>query len=117
MPIRVFRDQGGREWRVWDVRPSMTLNRDERRRQERRVARVARAGLPERRRIPDRRRRNPALLTPGLEDGWLCFENPEEKRRLTPIPPSWQEAPDPELEELLEEARAVRRRMATEGLD
>jgi hypothetical protein len=44
----------------------------------------------------------------GLEHGWLCFESVTEKRRLTPIPPGWQERGDDELLALLREADVVR---------
>ncbi|HEX9937974.1 MAG TPA: hypothetical protein VGB15_12660 [Longimicrobium sp.] len=54
--------------------------------------------------------RTPQLLTPGLESGWLCFENHVDKRRLTPIPVGWDEAPTDELEGLLTRARTVDRR-------
>jgi hypothetical protein len=54
--------------------------------------------------------RTPQLLTPGLETGWLCFENHVDKRRLTPIPAGWDEAPTDELEGLLTRARSVERR-------
>jgi hypothetical protein len=110
MGLRVFRDHDGTQWKVWDVRPYVT--RDERRARERRLAAESRpVGIPERRTGHDRRRRDPTLFTPGLEAGWLCFENRQEKRRLTPIPPGWQQAAEPELEDLLEHARRVARRL------
>lgn len=31
-----------------------------------------------------------AFPTRDLNDGWLCFESPTEKRRLAPIPPDWE---------------------------
>jgi hypothetical protein len=108
MSLRVFRDHGGQEWKVWDVKPYLTGAREERRRVDRRVR--AAPVEPERRAGRDRRR-NASLLTPGLEAGWLCFENRMEKRRLTPIPGGWQEAPEPQLEELLGHARRVPRRL------
>jgi hypothetical protein len=40
-----------------------------------------------------------ALPTQLLE-GWLIFEGPGERRRLTPIPPHWDALPEPELERL-----------------
>jgi hypothetical protein len=112
MSIRVFCDHDGREWKVWDVKPYLGNAREERRLQERRMQRAAAPTGSERRGGRDRRR-NAALLTPGLEAGWLCFENRSEKRRLTPIPGGWQEAPEPELEALLEHARRVPRRILT----
>ena len=49
-------------------------------------------------------------LIPGLEGGWLCFENAAEKRRLNPIPESWERLGEPDLEGLLSRAKPVRRR-------
>ncbi|HEX6751794.1 MAG TPA: hypothetical protein VF092_31155 [Longimicrobium sp.] len=65
---------------------------------------------PERRVGRERRVRTASLLTPGLEAGWLCFENHVDKRRLTPIPTGWDESDDGELEGLLARARSVARR-------
>lgn len=41
--------------------------------------------------------------------GWLCFESPQSKRRLTPIPDEWREASDAELVRLLGQAQTVNR--------
>ncbi|MBA3969658.1 MAG: hypothetical protein H0X52_06115, partial [Gemmatimonadetes bacterium] len=57
---------------------------------------------PERRRGVDRSN----LLTPGLEQGWLCFEAESEKRRLTPIPPEWDQGTDEDLAALCSRATA-----------
>jgi len=40
-------------------------------------------------------------------NGWLCFESPVAKRRLTPIPPNWSECTDAELARLLRKAEPV----------
>lgn len=108
MGLRNFRDSKGAEWRVWDVLPHDTRGTERRGRDRRVAADPAYAG-PERRRRA-RRLRTPALLTPGLERGWLCFETDDDKRRLTPVPAGWDEAPDTELEGLLIRARRVTRR-------
>jgi hypothetical protein len=42
-------------------------------------------------------------------DGWLCFESPISKRRLTPVPPRWREFGDEELARMLERAQPVNR--------
>lgn len=94
---------------MWNVTPFVTQDR-ERRTGERRLARGVVYTGPERRTSRDRRMRTPGLLTPGLEAGWLCFERGDEKRRLSPIPAGWDEAPDAELESLFERARPVARR-------
>ena len=109
MPLRNFQDSEGNDWRVWDVVPYGGRNVERRGGDRRRIPPRPYAG-PERRGTRDRRMRTPTLLTPGLESGWLCFENPADKRRLTPIPPGWESVPNPELERLLREARSVARR-------
>jgi hypothetical protein len=50
---------------------------------------------------------NPDLVAEDMRTGWLCFESAHEKRRLAPIPATWQEAPDEELLELLDEAKVT----------
>jgi hypothetical protein len=111
MGLRNFKDTDGHEWRVWDVYP-YSVRSNERRVADRRRATSASYAGPERRRGHDRRVRSAALLTPGLEAGWLCFENHVDKRRLTPIPAGWESTPEEELRELLQRARSVQRRPA-----
>jgi len=109
MPLRTFEDSQGASCSVWNVTP-FGMQEEERRTTDRRRAAVAGYAGPERRVGPDRRVRTPRLLTPGLESGWLCFESGSEKRRLSPIPPGWEQAPDEELESLFHNARTVARR-------
>lgn len=109
MALRHFKDSDGRDWRVWDVCPYGGQGA-ERRANDRRVAIDGSYTGPERRTGRERRLRTPTLLTPGLEAGWLCFENPADKRRLTPVPAGWEDAPAGELEGLLVRARSVARR-------
>ncbi|HEX2202939.1 MAG TPA: hypothetical protein VHG91_06565 [Longimicrobium sp.] len=110
MALRNFRDSEGHEWRVWDVYP-YTMRREERRVTDRRRGSSDGYSGPERRSGQDRRsNRAASLLTPGLEAGWLCFENHVDKRRLTPIPAGWEEAGEGELETLVQQARSVVRR-------
>ena len=111
MALRHFKDSAGHEWRVWDVVPYGGQRSERRGADRRRMPPSAYAG-PERRGARDRRMRTPQLLTPGLESGWLCFENHVDKRRLTPIPVGWDEAPTDELEGLLTRARTVDRRLS-----
>ena len=44
-------------------------------------------------------------VSPGLEDGWLAFACGDNKRRLAPIPATWETFSDAELEALCESAR------------
>lgn len=50
---------------------------------------------------------NPDLVADEMRAGWLCFESAHEKRRLTPIPAAWQDAPDEELAHFLDEAKVT----------
>ena len=109
MPLRTFRDSRGEPCKVWNVSPHPAQG-SERRGDERRLADSSMYRGPERRATRDRRVRTPGLLTPGLESGWLCFESTSEKRRLTPIPPGWDAAPERELETLFLVASPVMRR-------
>jgi hypothetical protein len=109
MPLRIFENSRGESCKVWNVTPFANQGTD-RRNADRRVVAAAGYTGPERRCGRDRRVRTPGLMTPGLESGWLCFERGEEKRRLTPIPQGWDDAPDAELELLFESARPVTRR-------
>ncbi|HEX5727397.1 MAG TPA: hypothetical protein VFX98_18130 [Longimicrobiaceae bacterium] len=108
MALRSFTDSAGEEWRVWSVLPHSPVGVERRQDDRRRNSGDGYAG-PERRRH-ERRVRTPTLLTPGLESGWLCFENHHDKRRLTPIPRGWEERPEAELEELCRQATSVTRR-------
>ena len=109
MPLRIFENSRGESCKVWNVTP-LSMQGNERRIVERRTGATGVYMGPERRCGRQRRLRPPGLMTPGLESGWLCFERGEEKRRLTPIPRGWDDAPDAELELLFESARPVTRR-------
>lgn len=107
MGYRVFKDSQGTEWQTWDVVPQLA----ERRRGDRRHERAEKSASD--RRLSVERRiligRRPGLGT-GLDGGWLCFEAPVEKRRLTPIPADWLRCSEPKLEQYCRDARpAVRR--------
>jgi hypothetical protein len=109
MALKNFTDSDGNQWRVWDVVPYGS-RASERRAGDRRVAQSGAYTGPERRAGRDRRVRTATLMTPGLEAGWLCFENPADKRRLTPIPAGWEQVDEGELEGLLARAYSVMRR-------
>jgi hypothetical protein len=69
MAYRVFASPDGAVWQAWDVpgRDPAELG-------------DARGGLRE-----------------ALQHGWICFESGGEKRRLTPIPPRWEQRSEAEL--------------------
>jgi hypothetical protein len=80
MALRNFTDSQGQVWRVWNVVPQYASSRDE------------------------------DTMTPGLQGGWLCFENGGEKRRLSPIPEEWENAAADALEGWCRAASAVTQR-------
>jgi hypothetical protein len=107
MPYRAFDDSTGKEWQVWDIVPRLNERRSgepdrrvrtvvipfaDRRRDERRVATTT-------------ARR--AVLRGSYAYGWLCFDNGQEKRRLTPIPDDWTTCDDERIEDYLLQATPV----------
>ncbi|HEV7992700.1 MAG TPA: hypothetical protein VGP25_12800 [Gemmatimonadaceae bacterium] len=94
MGYRVFRDSRGVEWQAWDVVPQLTERRAIERRVQRSPVEMERRRAQERRLMHGRR----PVLTAGLDGGWLCFENEQEKRRLAPIPGDWQRCDVRQLE-------------------
>lgn len=99
MPHRHFIDPHARRWTVWDVRPARVEQDLERQR-------PSHDATGERR---SRARGTPWRGGIALE-GWLCFECPGLKRRLTPIPTGWERLADEELAQLCERAANVDRR-------
>ena len=81
MGLREFRDSKGVQWKVWNVTPD---------------------ALDKRTTAED--------YMKDWQDGWLCFECPEHRRRLASFPPGWEDLPDSELEELLARSQTVKRR-------
>jgi hypothetical protein len=77
--MRQIRDDAGVEWMVYEVNPA--------------------AGAW----------RSIESLPAGYRNGWLCFESPTEKRRLTPLPAGWEELAIEQLSSLLSRAELVRR--------
>ncbi len=86
MALREFRDSKGVSWKVWSVTPD---------------------SLDKRTTAEDYMR--------DWQDGWLCFECPNSRRRLATFPPGWEDLPDGELETLLTRAQLVKRRGAEES--
>ena len=80
--LREFTDDDGTKWRVWDVNPSL---------QQHLSPRLQEVSL----RVPS---------------GWLCFESPRERRRLTPIPEEWETIDDLAPKQMCAEAEKVRGR-------
>ena len=50
-----------------------------------------------------------------LQNGWLCFESGEDRRRLAQFPDDWARLDDLQLAELLAKATAVPRRRSISG--
>jgi len=81
MPVREFTDDGGREWRAWDIKPEeihpVTKGED--------------------------------YLADCYVTGWVVFETKsgDEKRRLCPWPVSWMNETDRGLRKLLSRAEIV----------
>ena len=104
MAYRTFMDSNGIEWQAWDVLPKAV----ERRMADRRVMGES-VSFPDRRQAERRQvegRWSP--LTSGLRDGWLCFDAAGNRRRLTPIPPDWEDCGSHALEDYCRSATPVR---------
>jgi hypothetical protein len=81
--LREFRDEQGREWRAWEVKPGSTG-----------------------------RRINPERYLGEYVKGWLAFECQQEevRKRLANHPPDWFRMGDSELDRLLPRAVDVPKR-------
>jgi hypothetical protein len=115
--MRAFRDDGGTEWTVWEVRPGqIVIGASERRAgHDRRVA-PAPDPVIERRRGRDRRveaRQVATGLGSDLAGGWLAFQAGAVRRRLAPVPDGWDRMSDAELVALC--GRAATAARATRG--
>jgi hypothetical protein len=106
MGYRSFTDSTGLVWDAWEIVPQLGERRVAERRQRRQRIAFGDRRHPGERRIVTTRR---AALTGALASGWLCFEGPTEKRRLSPIPEDWTRCPAAQLEEYCRMARPVRR--------
>ena len=78
MAVRDFVDEENVKWRVWPV---------------------LRASIHPRTAAED--------YLGDYGDGWLCFESPQERRRLPHYPDDWDKAPDMDLCKLLRKAAVV----------
>jgi len=106
MPYRIFEDSKKKEWQVWDIVPKLMERRGSSpdRRVETAVIPFADRRRDERRLSNGTRR---ATLKGSYAQGWLCFDNGREKRRLTPIPSDWTTCDEARLEAYAAQARAV----------
>ena len=78
MALREYNDVDGVTWRVWEVKPSSMSP-------------------------------GSSTLLPGeFTGGWLCFDCGSEKRRLSPVPRSWEQRTDKELDVLRRAAPVVK---------
>lgn len=68
--MRRFTDERGTEWRVFEMHSTS-------------LSESSRHSLPA-----------------HWREGWLVFENGEERRRLAPIPAQWEELPEDRMREL-----------------
>ena len=98
MALRGFVGDDGRDWQVWDTRPTMpSANAD---------ASDANAPPSLATDVADF-----ARISKKREGGWLTFTTVSERRRLSPIPDGWDSADDVTLRALL----AVADRIAAAG--
>lgn len=81
MALREFVDDGGVSWKVWSVAIDQAYSQGIR-----------------------------MEFLGALQDGWLCFEAPTERRRLAGYPEKWYQMSDAELAQLLARATPVSRR-------
>ncbi|HYD53588.1 MAG TPA: hypothetical protein VEA99_13215, partial [Gemmatimonadaceae bacterium] len=110
MAYRSFRDAEGTEWAAWDVVPRLFERRvHERRQAEGEEAEPEPEVLERRARAERRSARSRRAALAGLEHGWLCFEAPEEKRRLSPIPADWPRCDESRLRQYCQAATPTRR--------
>src|SRR4051812_3882453 len=81
MPHRIFTDVRGVAWDVWDVVPRSATG--------------------------DSPHAGPTTIIGPLARGWLAFQAGDARRRLAPIPASWEEASEEQLRRWCAEALAV----------
>jgi hypothetical protein len=87
MTLRKFSDLGGRDWQVWDTYPATAPERSA---LDRYMAnQPTKAGV------------QPVSVRPKFAKGWLTFTSNSERRRLAPIPESWETADERRLREWL----------------
>jgi hypothetical protein len=107
MGYRTFVDRDGSYWQVWDSQPSRVERRL--RGSDRRNHKPFPWKGAERRDGADRRMtaQRRITLNEGYGAGWLTFESLDEKRRLVPIPPRWDDLSQAELRVLCDKAKRI----------
>jgi hypothetical protein len=85
--LRAFVGNDGREWQVWDTRPTVTSPNVEASELD------TVGGVP---RISKKR-----------EGGWLTFTTTADRRRLSPIPEDWETADETGLQAMLAAADRI----------
>jgi len=98
MAHRQFKDAHGRTWDAWTVIPERAERRSSHADADIEVERERRVKEDPEFRVP---------LGPQWTNGWLAFETKGEKRRLAPIPESWESMNDEDIAELCERAQLV----------
>jgi hypothetical protein len=103
MGLRGFVGDDGRDWQVWDTRPTIVSPNVDASDANAAAAPAAAQHSPD---IADF-----ARISRKREGGWLTFTTASERRRLSPIPDRWDSADDATLRALL----AVADRIAGAG--
>ena len=95
MSHRVVVDAAGVTWELWAVTPTTVEHRN--------------ATVDEQPSTGERRKARSARVrvSPGMQDGWLAIRSDSERRRITPIPPGWDELNDAQLLKLVQGAPKV----------
>ncbi|MGH7618995.1 MAG: hypothetical protein ACREPM_17380 [Gemmatimonadaceae bacterium] len=102
MSHREFRDETGRAWEVWDVRPSISAAPTQ--------SGVEGGNLAA---LELQIRRHARFHLPAeFENGWLAFQSNGESRRLAPIPQSWISLGDRDLAVLVRSAQPIAKPIA-----
>jgi hypothetical protein len=83
MAVRTFESPDGTTWTAWEVIPAQ---------------------------VSEFRSTHGSHLPRQMAEGWLCFDCGSEKRRLCPLPPTWEGSTEAQLWFLCRAAEPVRAR-------
>ena len=95
MPMREYRDAADVLWHVYEVRPLTPISRRPT------LENIGSTSGPS---------SESQVSGSGDERGWLCFESGDNKRRLIPIQPGWEQLGEADLERLCARAEPARPR-------